>query len=191
MALTAAGISVAGCRIGTSSTPSPPASGTPRGATLAFPEGFKWGVATSAYQIEGAVNADGRGRSIWDTFCDRAGAIADSSSGAVACDHYNRWETDLDLMHTLGIRSYRFSIAWPRVLPEGRGPVNQHGLDFYDRLVDGLLARGISPLATIFHWDLPQALQDRGGWENRDSAEWFAIMQRCSSQRLAIGSTAG
>src|SRR5512133_536245 len=174
MALTAAGMAIAGCRIGASSTPSPSASGTPRGATPAFPEGFKWGVATSAYQIEGAVNADGRGRSIWDTFCDRAGAIADSSSGAVACDHYNRWETDLDLMHTLGMGSYRFSIAWPRVLPDGRGPVNQRGLDFYDRLVDGLLARGISPLATIFHWDLPQALQDRGGWENRDSAEWFA-----------------
>jgi beta-glucosidase len=131
------------------------------------------GVARSAYQIEGAVNADGRGRSIWDTFCDRAGAIADSSSGAVACDHYRRWETDLDLMHTLGIGSYRFSIAWPRVMPEGRGQVNQRGLDFYDRLVDGLLARGIYPLATIDHWDLPQALQDRGGWENRDSAEWF------------------
>jgi beta-glucosidase len=174
MALTAAGIAVAGCRIGATATPSPSASGAPRDGTLVFPEGFKWGVATSAYQIEGAVNADGRGRSIWDTFCDRAGAIADSSSGAVACDHYNRWETDLDLMHTLGIGSYRFSIAWPRVIPEGRGQVNQRGLDFYDRLVDGLLARGISPLATIYHWDFPQALQDRGGWENRDSAEWFA-----------------
>jgi beta-glucosidase len=174
MALTAAGIAVAGCRIGATATPSPSASGAPRDGTLVFPEGFKWGVATSAYQIEGAVNADGRGRSIWDTFCDRAGMIADSGSGAVACDHYNRWETDLDLMHTLGIGSYRFSIAWPRVLPDGRGPINQRGLDFYDRLVDGLLARGISPLATIYHWDFPQALQDRGGWENRDSAEWFA-----------------
>ena len=142
MALTAAGIAVAGCRIGATATPSPSASGAPRDGTLVFPEGFKWGVATSAYQIEGAVNADGRGRSIWDTFCDRAGAIADSSSGAVACDHYNRWESDLDLMHTLGITSYRFSIAWPRVLPDGRGPVNQRGLDFYDRLVDELLARG-------------------------------------------------
>ena len=174
MALTAAGVAVARCRIDATSTPSPSASGAPRDGTLVFPEGFKWGLATSAYQIEGAVNADGRGRSIWDTFCDRAGTIADSSSGAVACDHYNRWESDLDLMHALGIASYRFSIAWPRVLPEGRGPVNQRGLAFYDRLVDGLLARGISPLATIYHWDLPQALQDRGGWENRDSAEWFA-----------------
>jgi beta-glucosidase len=170
MALTAAGAAVAGCR--TSPAPIPSASGASRDASLVFPEGFKWGVATSAYQIEGAINADGRGRSIWDTFCDRAGTIADNSSGAVACDHYNRWKSDLDLMHTLG--SYRFSIAWPRVMPEGRGPVNQRGLDFYDRLVDGLLVRGISPLATIYHWDLPQALQDRGGWENRDSAEWFA-----------------
>jgi beta-glucosidase len=133
--------------------PHPPRA-EPLATQRAFPEGFEWGVATSAYQIEGAVNADGRGRSIWDTFCDRAGMIADSSSGAVACDHYNRWETDLDLMHTLGIGSYRFSIAWPRVLPDGRGPVKQRGLDFYDRLVDGLLARGISPLATLYHWDL-------------------------------------
>ena len=107
-------------------------------------------------------------------FCARPGTITDGSSGAVACDHYHRWESDLDLMHSLGIGSYRFSIAWPRVLPEGRGPVNRRGLDFYDRLVDGLLARGISPVATLYHWDLPQALQDRGGWENRDSAEWFA-----------------
>jgi len=133
-----------------------------------------WGVATSAYQIEGAVTADGRGRSIWDTFCERPGTITDGSSGAVACDHYHRWESDLDLMQSLGIGSYRFSIAWPRVLPGGRGPVNRRGLEFYDRLVDGLLARGISPIATLYHWDLPQGLQDRGGWENRDSAEWFA-----------------
>jgi beta-glucosidase len=138
-----------------------------------FPDGFSWGVATSAYQIEGAVAADGRGRSIWDTFCERSGTIADGSSGAVACDHYHRWESDLDLIRSLGIGSYRFSIAWPRVLPQGRGRVNRRGLDFYDRLVDGLLERGISPLITLYHWDLPQALQDRGGWENRDSADWF------------------
>jgi beta-glucosidase/6-phospho-beta-glucosidase/beta-galactosidase len=106
--------------------------------------------------------------------CDRAGTIADGSSGAVACDHYHRWESDLDLMRSLGIRSYRFSIAWPRVLPEGRGSVNRRGPDFYDRLIDGLLAREISPVVTLYHWDLPQALQDRGGWENRDSADWFA-----------------
>ena len=172
--VTTAGLSAAACRAGDNPAPSPSPGEASSGATLAFPEGFHWGVATSAYQIEGAVTADGRGRSIWDTFCDRVGTIADGSSGEVACDHYNRWESDLDLMRTLEIGSYRFSIGWPRVLPEGLGRVNRRGLDFYDRLVDGLLARGISPLATLYHWDLPQALQDRGGWENRDSAEWFA-----------------
>ena len=113
-------------------------------------------------RIEGAVTADGRGPSIWDTFCDRAGVIADGSSGAVACDHYHRWESDLDLMRSLGIRCYRFSIAWPRVLPEGRGAVNRRGLDFYDRLIDGLLAREISPVVTLYHWD--PAGSTRPGW---------------------------
>jgi beta-glucosidase len=154
--------------------PSPPTSQSPANPALKFPDGFNWGVATSAYQVEGAVAADGRGRSIWDAFCERPGMIADNSSGAVACDHYHRWESDLDLMRSLGIGSYRFSVAWPRVLPEGRGRVNRRGLDFYDRLVDGLLDRGISPLVTLYHWDLPQALQDRGGWENRDCADWFS-----------------
>jgi beta-glucosidase len=170
----AAGIAVSACSSEVGRTPSPSKSEAPVNPPLQFPDGFKWGVATSAYQIEGAVTADGRGRSIWDTFCDRPGTITDSSSGAVACDHYHRWESDLDLMASLGIGSYRFSIAWPRVLPEGRGPVNGRGLDFYDRLVDGLLARGISPVAALYHWDLPQALQDHGGWESRDSADWFA-----------------
>lgn len=140
---------------------------------MIFPPGFRWGVATSAYQIEGAVRADGRGPSIWDVFCDRPGVVVDGSSGSVACDHYHHWKDDLDLMHALGIGSYRFSIAWPRILPNGGGAVNRRGLDFYDRLVDGLLVRGISPLVTLYHWDLPQPLQERGGWENRDSAEWF------------------
>jgi beta-glucosidase len=153
--------------------PTPSRSPDEAPAALAFPAGFRWGVATSAYQIEGAVSADGRGRSIWDTFCASPGRIADGSSGAVACDHYHRWQADLDLMQTLGLGSYRFSIAWPRVLPSGRGRVNRQGLDFYDRLVDALLARGISPVATLYHWDLPQSLQDLGGWENRDSADWF------------------
>ena len=174
MVAAAAGIAGSACSSGVGRTPSPSTSGAPVSRPLQFPDGFKWGVATSAYQVEGAVAADGRGRSIWDTFCARPGTISDGSSGAVACDHYHRWESDLDLMRSLGIGSYRFSIAWPRVLPEGRGPVNRRGLDFYDRLVDGLLARGISPVATLYHWDLPQGLQDRGGWENRDSAEWFA-----------------
>jgi len=131
-------------------------------------------MATSAYQIEGAVRVDGRGPSIWDTFCARPGTIDDGSSGEVACDHYRRWESDLDLLQSLGAQSYRFSVAWPRVLPEGRGAVNQRGLDFYRRLVDGLKQRGIDAVATLFHWDLPQVLQDGGGWENRDCASWFA-----------------
>jgi beta-glucosidase len=172
--LSAAGFAAAGCSSDADPVRPPASSETPPDAALAFPEDFRWGVATSAYQIEGAVRADGRGRSIWDTFCDRTGTIADGSSGAIACDHYNRWESDLDLMRTLGIGSYRFSIAWPRVLPKGTGSVNRRGLGFYDRLVDGLLARGIAPVATLYHWDLPQDLQDRGGWQNRDSAEWFS-----------------
>jgi beta-glucosidase len=141
---------------------------------LSFPTGFVWGAATSAYQVEGAAAADGRGPSIWDTFSHRSGTIVDGSNGDVACDHYHRWAGDLDLMHGLGLRSYRFSLSWSRILPSGRGPVNQKGLDFYKQLIDGLHQRGIQPLATLFHWDLPQALQDQGGWENRDCARWFA-----------------
>ena len=139
-----------------------------------FGDQFRFGVSTSAYQIEGSTEVDGRGDSIWDTFCGRAGTIDDASSGAVAADHYRRWQSDLDLLQRLGIESYRFSIAWPRVMPTGRGPVNQRGLDFYKRLLDGLQQRGIAPVVTLFHWDLPQALQDGGGWENRDCAGWFA-----------------
>ena len=184
VAAAAAGIAGSACSRGVGHTPSPSTSGAPVNPPLQFPDGFKWGVATSAYQIEGAVTADGRGRSIWDTFCARPGTITDGSSGAVACDHYHRWESDLDLIRSLGIGSYRFSIAWPRVLPEGRGPVNRRGLDFYDRLVDGLLARGISPVATLYHWDLPQALQDQGGWENRDSANGSPTTRRCCSPGL-------
>lgn len=132
------------------------------------------GLSTSAYQIEGSVDQGGRGPSIWDTFSRQSGAIKDGSSGATACDHFRRWSADLDLMARLGLQSYRFSIAWPRILPEGRGPVNQRGLDFYRRLVDGLLSRGISPMVTLYHWDYPQALHDLGGWSSRDSAHWFA-----------------
>jgi beta-glucosidase len=145
MLAAAVGVAAASCSGRVDRSPSPPASQPP----VKFPDGFSWGVATSAYQVEGAVAADGRGRSIWDTFCERAGTIADNSSGAVACDHYHRWESDLDLMRSLGIGSYRFSVAWPRVLPQGRGRVNRRGLDFYDWLVDGLLDRGISPLTTL------------------------------------------
>jgi beta-glucosidase len=141
---------------------------------IQFPDGFVWGAATAAYQIEGAVHADGRGASIWDTFSHMPGNIVHGDTGDVACDHYHRLEDDLDLMHDLGLRAYRFSIAWPRVLPDGTGQVNEKGLDFYDRLVDGLLDRGITPFATLYHWDLPQALQDRGGWEHRDIVAAFA-----------------
>jgi beta-glucosidase len=139
-----------------------------------FPAGFVWGVATSAYQVEGAVHEDGRGPSIWDTFSHTPGNIKGGVNADVASDHYHRVDADLDLMKSLGVASYRFSLAWPRILPDGTGTPNQKGLDFYKRLVDGLHSRGIAPVATLFHWDLPQALQDKGGWENRDCAKWFA-----------------
>ena len=139
-----------------------------------FPRGFVWGVATSAYQVEGAAHEDGRGDSIWDTFCRRAGAIRDGSSGELACDHYHRIGEDLELMASLGVNAYRFSLAWPRVQPLGAGAWNDQGFDFYDRLIDGLLARGIAPYLTLYHWDLPQALQDGGGWMNRDTVARFA-----------------
>jgi len=135
---------------------------------------FVWGTATSAYQIEGAIDADGRLPSIWDTFCRVPGAIDNGDTGDVACDSYRRWPEDLDLLKQLGVDAYRFSIAWPRVLPTGSGQVNTAGLAYYDRLVDDLLAEGIKPFVTLYHWDLPQALQDLGGWENRDTAYRFA-----------------
>jgi len=138
-----------------------------------FPPHFVWGVATSAFQIEGAARADGKGLSIWDSFCQRPGAIADGSNGDIACEHYQRWESDLDMIASLGVDAYRFSISWPRVRPGGSGPWNEAGLAFYERLVDGLLARGIKPYLTLNHWDLPQELQDLGGWANRDTVHRF------------------
>jgi beta-glucosidase len=141
--------------------------------TTAFPKGFVWGASTSAYQVEGAVAEDGRGQSIWDTFSRVPGAVYHDETADTACDHYHRLEADLDLMAQLGLQAYRFSVAWPRVQPDG-GAINQAGLDFYERLVDGLLARGIKPVATLYHWDLPQAFQDRGGWGNRSTADCFA-----------------
>jgi beta-glucosidase len=140
----------------------------------ALPAGFVWGVATSAYQIEGAVAEDGRSPSIWDTFAHTPGMVDGGHTGDVACDHYRRWPEDIELMKRLGVDAYRFSIAWPRVVPGGDGPVNPAGLAFYDRLVDGLLEAGITPYPTLYHWDLPQSLQDRGGWAARDTAEHFA-----------------
>jgi len=134
---------------------------------------FIWGVATSSYQIEGAAHIDGRGLSIWDTFCKVPGKVANADNGDVACDHYHRYEEDLDLMKWMGVDAYRFSVAWPRVIPNGVGSVNQAGLDFYDRLIDGALQRGIEPWLTMYHWDLPQTLQDKGGWNNRQIVQWF------------------
>jgi len=138
-----------------------------------FPANFVWGAATSAYQTEGAVDADGRGESIWDRFCAASGSIKDGTSGAVACDFYGKHRQDVDLMRSLGLDAFRFSVSWPRVVPAGRGPVNARGLDFYDRLVDELLAAGIEPYVNLFHWDLPQPLQDGGGWPVRSTAEAF------------------
>ncbi|MDX6203984.1 MAG: beta-glucosidase, partial [Frankiales bacterium] len=143
-------------------------------APSSFPADFAWGVATSAYQIEGAPDADGRAPSIWDTFCRVPGAIAGGDNGDVACDHYHRWREDLDLVAAVGAGAYRFSISWPRVIPGGTGAVNQKGLDFYSALVDCLLAKGITPFVTLYHWDLPQAQQDKGGWPARDTAYAFA-----------------
>jgi beta-glucosidase len=151
--------------------------------TAAFPKGFVWGASTSAYQIEGAVREDGRGPSIWDTFAKVPGAVYHGDTADVACDHYHRLDADLDLIAHLGLQAYRFSIAWPRVQPAGDA-INEAGLDFYDRLVDGLLARGIAPIATLYHWDLPQALQDRGGWTNRSVADCFTEYASAAVRRL-------
>ncbi|HZT85976.1 MAG TPA: GH1 family beta-glucosidase [Gaiellaceae bacterium] len=139
---------------------------------------FVWGAGTAAFQVEGATRVDGRGESIWDRFAACAGNVADGDTGEPACEHYFRWEEDLDLMRELGLQGYRFSVSWPRVQPDGRGPVNRKGLDFYRRLAEGLRERGIAPLATLYHWDLPQALQDRGGWAERDIVERFADYSR-------------
>jgi beta-glucosidase len=152
---------------------------------LRFPADFRWGVATSAYQIEGAVTEDGRGVSTWDTFCNQPGRIIDGSSGAKAVDHYHRYREDVALMRDLGITDYRFSIAWPRIVPTGSGAVNPAGLAFYDRLVDELCAAGITPVATLFHWDTPQPLEDEGGWLNRDIAYRFADYAAIVGERLA------
>ncbi|OEJ97238.1 GH1 family beta-glucosidase [Streptomyces thermolilacinus] len=150
----------------------------------AFPPDFVWGTATSAYQIEGAVAEGGRAPSIWDTFSHTPGRVDNDDHGDEACDHYHRWPEDIALMRSLGTNAYRMSIAWPRVLPAGDGPVNAAGLDFYDRLVDGLLDAGITPNITLYHWDLPQALQDRGGWTTRETAEHLAAYASVVAGRL-------
>ncbi len=154
---------------------------------------FLWGTATSAYQIEGAWNEDGKGLSIWDTFCDRPGKIKDGTSGRVTCDHYHRVEQDVAMMAALGLNSYRFSISWPRVFPQGQGPVNHKGLDFYKQLVDTLLKHQLVPMITLYHWDLPQALEQKGGWLARDTterfAEYAALMVKSLGDRVRLWTT--
>src|SRR6202171_99800 len=155
-------------------------------ATTSFPNGFIWGTATSAYQIEGAVNEDGRGRSIWDSFAHTPGKIADHTNADRANDHYHRYKEDIGLIKSLGVKAYRFSIAWPRVFPDGTGAPNPKGLDFYDRLLDELLTNGIEPFATLYHWDLPQSLQDRfGGWQSSDTSKAFASYAGYVAERIS------
>jgi len=152
---------------------------------MSFPKDFVWGAAAASYQIEGGATADGRGDSVWDMLCRKPGAIWSGQSGAEACDHYHRYVEDVGIMQEIGLKAYRLSIAWPRVLPNGTGTVNAEGLEFYDRLVDALLAAGIQPWVTLFHWDFPTALYHRGGWMNRDSADWFADYARVVCDRLS------
>lgn len=151
----------------------------------AFPKTFIWGAATAAYQIEGAAREDGRGLSVWDMFCRQPGRVQEGHTGDVACDHYHCWQEDISLMRQIGLQAYRFSIAWPRVFPDGAGAVNERGLSFYDRLVDEVLASNIQPWVTLFHWDFPYALYCRGGWLNPDAPKWFADYTECVVDRLS------
>jgi beta-glucosidase len=150
-----------------------------------FPEGFYWGTATSSYQIEGAWNEDGKGPSIWDTYAHTPGKIQNNDTGDIANDHYHRYEEDVALMRSIGSNAYRFSIAWPRIFPQGTGSPNVKGLDFYNRLVDELVAAGITPFATLYHWELPQALQDNGGWQNRDTVKAFSDYAGYVAEKLS------
>ncbi len=160
---------------------------------ILFPRNFAWGVATAAYQIEGAWNEDGKGESIWDRFSHSPGNILDGTTGDIACDHYRRFPEDIKLMQELGIKNYRMSISWPRVMPSGRGKINEKGLDFYDRLIDELLSADIEPFVTLYHWDLPQALQDLGGWQNRELCKYFqdycALVLKRYSDRVKFWTT--
>ncbi|TYT24287.1 beta-glucosidase [Dictyoglomus thermophilum] len=143
-------------------------------AKLVFPKEFLWGAATASYQIEGAWNEDGKGESIWDRFAHTPGTIYENQNGDIACDHYHRYEEDVELMAEIGLKAYRFSISWPRIFPEGRGKLNPKGVYFYEKLIDKLLEKNIKPAITLYHWDLPQALEDKGGWLNRDTAKYFS-----------------
>jgi len=155
------------------------------GATLpTFPEQFLWGVATAAYQIEGSPDADGKGKSIWDTYAHIPGKMKNGDTGDVAIDHYRRYKEDVAIMKEMGVNAYRFSISWARIFPNGVGKPNQKGLDFYSRLVDELLQAGIEPFGTLYHWDLPQALQDKGGWQSRDTAQAFADYASLIAEQL-------
>jgi beta-glucosidase len=156
---------------------------SPSAPSLDLPPDFIWGASTSSYQIEGAANEDGRAPSVWDTHCRLKGRVTNEDTGDTACDHYHRYPEDIRLMRDLGLDAYRFSIAWPRVLPQGRGCVNEKGLDFYDRLIDGLLEADIEPWICLYHWDMPQALEDLGGWIHRDSAGWFADYAMLTARR--------
>ena len=151
---------------------------------VSFPKNFAWGAATASYQIEGGAKADGKGPSVWDMMCRRSDAIWMNQNGSVTCDHYHRWREDVALMKEIGLGAYRMSVCWPRVLPDGTGKVNAKGLAFYDRLVDALLEAGVTPYITLFHWDYPHALFCRGGWLNRDSADWFADYAKVLAERL-------
>jgi beta-glucosidase len=152
---------------------------------MSFPKKFVWGAASAAYQVEGASDEDGKEPSVWDMFCRKEGAVWSGQSGAVACDHYHRYQDDVGLMRGIGLQAYRFSISWPRVLPEGVGKVNARGLAFYDKLVDELLAANITPWVTLFHWDLPYSLHSRGAWLNPDSSDWFAEYTRAVVAKLS------
>lgn len=155
------------------------------GSASTFPKNFLWGAAAASYQIEGGAKADGKGASVWDMFCERSDAVFENHTGAVACDHYNRFEGDVDLMADLGLHAYRLSLSWPRIIPTGTGAINEKGFEFYDRLVDALLEKGVTPWVTLFHWDYPLDLFHRGGWLNRDSSDWFADYAEQVVKRLS------
>ncbi|MER8006228.1 MULTISPECIES: GH1 family beta-glucosidase [unclassified Streptomyces] len=169
------------------------APGPQHTSALVFPTGFRWGTATAAYQIEGAATEDGRTPSIWDTYSHTPGRVRNGDTGDVACDHYHRWREDVEIMADLGVDTYRFSISWPRVQPTGRGPAVEKGLDFYRRLTDALLEKGIEPVVTLYHWDLPQELEDAGGWPERGTADRFAeyasLAARALGDRVKIWTT--
>lgn len=183
--ISAAPLFISACASKTNSQNQTHAAESPKNNERKFPQGFFWGAATSAYQIEGAWNEDGKGSSIWDTFAHTPGKVANGDTGDVANDHYHRYKEDVALMKNIGQNAYRFSIAWPRIFPQGTGQPNSKGIDFYNKLVDELVANGIEPFPTLYHWDLPQALQDKGGWQNRDIAKAFGDYAGYIAEKLS------